>query len=138
MKFRIQNEKLKQYLAVAVGGILGALMRETIEMLMRASATDQIPVATLLINWVGSFLLAWFYTISIWKYRIPQWIRVGIGTGFIGAFTTFSTFSVESLNLLQQNIGVGVMYIASSMLGGFGAIWLGIRLAGEEPAEETI
>ncbi len=126
------NQLFYQYLAVALGGIIGALLRETIELMLSPNLTDHIPIATMLINWSGSLVLAWFYTKTIWHWRVPQWFRVGVGTGIIGAFTTFSTFSVEADTLISQNIALGFMYIVSSVVGGLGFSWIGLRLAGEK------
>ncbi len=125
------NHLVYQYVAVAVGGIIGAVLRESIELMLSSNITDHIPIATMLINWLGSLVLAWFYTKTIWHWRVPQWVRVGVGTGIIGAFTTFSTFSVEADTLVTQNIALGFMYIVSSVVGGLGFSWIGLRLAGE-------
>ena len=125
----------REYSAVAMGGVIGASLREGIELLLNAKITDHIPMATMFINWGGSLILAWFYTMTIWRWHFPQWVRAGIGTGIIGAFTTFSTFSVESVQLLQQNVALGMMYVFSSIIGGMGLSWIGIRLAGENPGK---
>lgn len=127
------KQRWMEYVAVAAGGVIGAYLREIIELLLNARLTDHIPMATLFINWTGSLFLAWFYTKTIWHWRIPQWIRAGVGTGIVGAFTTFSTFSVEAVQLLGQNAGLGIMYILSSIIGGLGLSWIGMRLAGEKP-----
>lgn len=124
-----------QYGAVAVGGVLGALLRETIELITPASYG--FPVATLLINWSGSFVLAWFYTITIWRFKVPQWVRAGIGTGVIGAYTTFSTFAVETNSLLVKGqIFIAGIYVVLSVIGGFFLALLATRLAGEK--EESL
>lgn len=121
---------LKQYAAVGVGGLIGAPLREGVELLV--PSIQSFPLATLLINWTGSFFLAWFYTISIWKWRTPQWFRAGLGTGVVGAYTTFSTFSVETDKLLRtRHIGEGILYIAFSLCGGFLFALIGARLGGE-------
>lgn len=124
-------EALRQYAAVAMGGVIGALLREMLE--IRMPAAHGFPLATLLINWSGSFVLAWFYTVTIWRWSIPQWVRVGVGTGIIGAYTTFSTFAVETDVLLRNGrAATAVLYVCLSLIGGlFLAIW-GSRLGGEK------
>jgi len=123
-------EPLKQYAAVGVGGLIGAPLREGVELLI--PSTHAFPLATLVINWTGSFFLAWFYTISIWKWNVPQWLRAGLGTGVVGAYTTFSTFSVETDKLFLSGRTVeAIFYVVLSLFGGFGLAILGARLGGE-------
>ena len=125
-----------EYVAVAAGGVVGAFLREGIELLLSARLTDHIPLATLFINWTGSLFLGWFYTRTIWHWRVQQWVRAGLGTGLVGAFTTFSTFSVESVQLLGQNAALGILYIVASAVGGIGLSQIGMRLAGEQPEQK--
>jgi CrcB protein len=115
-------------LAIAVGGCLGALLRNLIGLLVHPVAG--FPLGTLLINWVGCLFLGWFYTITLTKWNIPSFIRAGVGTGLTGAFTTFSAFSVETVRLLEgQRIGTAVLYVVLSTGGGILLTWIGLRMA---------
>jgi len=125
-------ETLRLYAAVGLGGIIGALLREILELVVPAA--HGFPIATLVINWSGSFFLAWFYTITIWRWNTPQWFRTGVGTGIVGAYTTFSTFIVETNGLLATGKQfTAVLYILLSMVGGLALAMLGSRLGGQRP-----
>jgi CrcB protein len=88
------------------------------------------PGATWLINMAGSFFLAWFYTLTLERYTVHPHLRLGIGTGFVGAFTTFSTFTVELWKLVQAGLwGYAWLYGAGSFGGCIAAAWLGYALA---------
>jgi CrcB protein len=118
------------YGAVGFGGIIGAMLREVLELLI--PVTSGFPLPTLVINWTGSLFLAWFYTITTWRLGMPAWLRAGVGTGIVGAFTTFSTFSLETDTLLQTGkLLEAALYVALSVAGGLFLAWLGFRLGSE-------
>lgn len=89
-------------LIIGLGGFLGAILRY----LISKTAVDifgyTISYGTLIVNVAGSFALGLFYTLAIDKLVISENIRFFIGVGFLGAFTTFSTFSVESIHLFED------------------------------------
>jgi fluoride exporter len=105
------------YLAVAVGGFFGACARY---LLSEAIGTlHGFPIATLLTNLSGSFVLAWFYTMTTERMPIHPHLRAGIGTGFIGAFTTFSTINVELWKLWHSaEFGMALAYFVLTYAGG--------------------
>ncbi|MCF8563292.1 CrcB family protein [Alicyclobacillus tolerans] len=116
------------YLAVAAGGVAGACLRFFVTEWM--GTLRGFPIATVVINIVGSFFLAWFYTITLERFPVHPTIRLGIGTGLVGAFTTFSTFTVDFWKLWQS--GEWLMaagYILLSVIGGIGAALLGYATA---------
>ena len=130
-------ESSRQYGMIAIGGVVGALLRESIEVVMPPLLGSQFPIATLLINLSGSLFLGWFYTMTIWKWHVPVWVRSGIGTGLVGSFTTFSTFMVETNGLIGKGLTLSaVLYVLASVIGGLLCAYAGVRLAGErrEPA----
>lgn len=88
-------------LFVAVCGALGALARWKVGELAQKTAPSAIPLGTLSVNILGSFLLGMLVSLSMGN-TIPESWRVPLATGFLGSFTTFSTFSVESVQLFQQ------------------------------------
>ncbi len=115
---------MKSILAVGIGGFFGAICRYTIS--LSIPHTGSFPLATFSINLVGCLSLAWLFTTFV--NRTP--LTLGIGTGFLGAFTTFSTFSVETLVLLENNEWMtAVSYSLLSVIGGLLCAMIGARLA---------
>lgn len=118
-------------LAIGVGGFFGAILRNTIGILF--SANQVFPLGTLTINLLGCFFLAFFLNIANESLKISPVVKLGIGTGFIGSFTTFSTFSVETLNLINNNQFFLVLtYLFFSVVGG-----VGLAITGNKLGERT-
>ena len=88
------------FLAIAIGGALGAVTRFVISREMGNLFGTFLPYGTLTVNVAGSLALGWFATSFLDRSEINSAIRLGLTVGFLGAFTTFSTFSYESLQLL--------------------------------------
>lgn len=114
--------------AVGAGGFFGAIVRYLAGKALPTPAG--FPLGTLSINLIGCLFLAWFFTITTNRWRITPSVKLAIGTGFTGAFTTFSTFSVETLTLIHnQEIFLAILYVLLSILGGIGFALLGAKLA---------
>lgn len=118
-------------------GALGTLARYGFSVWIQEWVSDwggrtflgaSFPLSTLLVNVLGSFLLAVIVTLVTIHVVKPEW-RIIIGTGFLGAFTTFSTFELEAQHLLQwQEWKAASVYIAGNVVLGFGAILFGRAL----------
>lgn len=107
------------YIIVGIAGILGALSRYYLGLTIHESWHHSFPLATLLINLIGCFLLAWLTTYVARLNILPSEVITGIGTGFIGSFTTFSTFSVETMQLINHaEWSLAFLYVSCSILGG--------------------
>lgn len=118
------------YLAVAIGGCLGACARYGISLAFGFSHW-----ATFFINLSGSFFLTWFYTVTLERRHIHPHLRLGIGTGFVGAFTTFSTFTVDAWKLFARGDSDGAfLYVAASVACGLVGAWLGYHMAMRQSA----
>lgn len=121
------------FLAVMAGGALGALCRYLTNEGFRLyvqQGTNALPYpfATLSVNILGSFLLSLLLFSSHLNLN-PQ-LKLAIGTGFLGALTTFSTFEVESFKLLEGgNPLAALLYMAGSVVLGFAAVLLGRWIA---------
>lgn len=112
---------------VGIAGAIGAMLRYWIGIFLFTNSS--FPYATLSINLIGSFLLAWLTTFLINRFSLSSVIATAIGTGFIGSFTTFSTLSIETIELFQSgNILFGLLYVFVSIIGGLVMSRLGFRL----------
>ncbi|MGJ8679926.1 fluoride efflux transporter CrcB [Paraglaciecola sp.] len=92
------------YIFIAIGGATGACLRYFLSQLMLQWFGKGFPFGTLLVNVIGSFLLGFLYSLlEHGQLEAALW-RTTIGVGFLGALTTFSTFSVDTLMLFQQGL----------------------------------
>ncbi|HYO07714.1 MAG TPA: fluoride efflux transporter CrcB [Tepidisphaeraceae bacterium] len=125
------SSTLTQYLAVAAGGSLGAMAR-----LLVASACARIfgsaaggagfPIGTFVVNISGCLLLGWFLAASAGRLNVSETLRVGVAVGFVGAYTTFSTYAHESDALLRHGATLkATSYLAASVIAGLLAVRLG-------------
>lgn len=117
------------YLIVGAAGICGAILRYAIGLWVVHAGLHPI-WATLPINLAGSLILGAFTAYgTVRNPGLHPWVKAGFGTGFIGAFTTFSTFSVELMRLLQNGrLLDAALYLLVSLTGGFLFVWVGWTL----------
>jgi CrcB protein len=114
----------RELAAIFLGGMAGALLRVWLGITFASGAADW-PWATFAINISGCFALAYFATRL--QERLPQstYRRPLLGTGFCGAYTTFSTMQVEILKMLDDDrYALAAGYAAASIAAGYFAIWL--------------
>jgi len=112
--------------AVALGSSLGGMLRFGIS---RVFTWTAFPVGTLLINISGSFFLGWFLTVVGNRIIVSDYTRLGIAVGFVGAYTTFSTYMFESDRLMQDGLGFrATSYVLGSVLLGLIAVRFGVML----------
>ena len=115
-------------LLVMIGGFFGAICRFALGEWIHTN--NGFPFGTFIINLIGCFILGWFLTYVSQNKRIRPEFTLIIGTGFIGSFTTFSTFSVETLNLFQNGlIFTAILYVLASTVLGIGLAYAGHNLA---------
>lgn len=121
---------MHKYLLVGVGGFAGAVARYWVGLYVTQRMGLRFPYGTFLINVTGCFLVGFFMHLLAERGVLDlHWLFVVV-IGFIGAYTTFSTFEYETMRQLQDGqIGVGLLYAGSSVLVGFLMVWLG-SLAG--------
>lgn len=121
---------LMKYLAVAGGGAIGAMLRYYMGGSILSRTAAPFPTATFVINITGSFIIGFFLTLITERIPINPNVRLAVAVGFVGAFTTFSTFEYETAKLIEdRDFIVGLLYVALSIIIGFAAVTGGIIAA---------
>jgi len=126
-----------QYMLVALAGSVGAVLRYSVGIIVTPIWVGAFPLATFLANAFGSFLLAFLSAVFEKNAWISPLWQPAITTGLIGSFTTFSTFSVETVILFRDHSPLAALaYVMASGLTGFAfaliGFSLGSRISGEE------
>lgn len=122
---------LREVAAVALAGAAGSLARYAVALATRRLWPGHgFPIATLAVNTLGAFLLALLVTATLDANTWPQWLKLALATGFLGAFTTFSTFAFETHTLLQQqHLLLAALNVTANLVLGLTATGLGVALA---------
>ena len=113
-------ELLTRYLAVGAAGSAGAILRLMVSTLCGRLFGTAFPIGTFVINISGSLFLGWFLTVISERFVVSDTFRLAVAVGFVGAYTTFSTFAYESSSLLQDGSGL------KAMINMFGSLFLGL------------
>lgn len=115
-------------LSVALGGALGALARYWLSGALN-TGDSKLPWGTFSANLIGSFLMGVMFVLILEKARLPAEMRPLIMTGFLGAFTTFSTFSLETLTLIHEgHVIAAIFYVLLSVILCIAALALAVGL----------
>jgi CrcB protein len=121
---------MKAYLAIAIGGILGCWARYGMTNLMQAIYGRSFPYATLSINVLACFLIGFIFVETLERLMISPVLRLGILTGFIGGFSTFSTFAMETVLLAEGGeFWKSALYAVVSIVLGLLATAAGVIIA---------
>ncbi len=117
------------YAAIAVGGAAGGLLRYELVSAFPTQPPGSFPWTTLGINLGGAFVLAVLLILVLEVLPAPPWVRPLLGTGFLGAFTTWSTFMVEAVTTWRAGAeATALAYAAAAVLGGLAAAAAGLIL----------
>lgn len=118
---------LSTALAVGLGGFCGAIVRFYVAVEMVKYFPNEIPLATLLVNIIGSFCIGLLIALFM-IYTPNELVKLFLITGFLGALTTYSTFAIESFILLNTHIWYGLLNIALNVFGSIIAAGSGYKL----------
>ncbi|HEY0656821.1 MAG TPA: fluoride efflux transporter CrcB, partial [Pyrinomonadaceae bacterium] len=111
-------ETLTRILAISIGGAFGALARYGLNVLF-AKSFSPFPFATFFINVTGSFLVGFLLTLFSEKFDVNENLRLAIIVGFLGAYTTFSTFEFETFALMREkHLTTAILYVSMSFAIG--------------------
>jgi CrcB protein len=127
---------VRNLLAVFLGGAVGTALRLVLDGTI-VHRDNQFPVSTLIINVVGSFVLALLVS-RLWPV-VPAWVRAALGPGLLGGFTTFSAVMVSMVTLAASSqVLLAIVYLAVTLVLGFGAAALGLWIGRRRGAQPTI
>ncbi|MBZ4648776.1 MAG: CrcB-like protein [Desulfomicrobiaceae bacterium] len=119
-----------KYLVIALAGALGALSRWALAGAVQTRWAGSFPMGTAVVNVFGCFLFGLIATVLDERMALPPETRLALLTGFLGAFTTFSTFTFETMALVRTGaVGLAVLNAAGQVAVGFFALYLGMVLA---------
>lgn len=120
---------MTQVFAIAAGGAVGALLRYWASTGIYNLVGRAFPYGTLVVNVLGSLLMGLLYVLLLERMTASPELRAALLIGLLGSFTTFSTFSIETLNLIEQadylKAGMNVLL---SVVACIGAAWLGLLI----------
>jgi CrcB protein len=121
---------MQRVLFVGVAGLVGTLARYWLSGWLDTTVGGTFPIGTLVVNLVGCFLAGFLFHALTEKYLVDPVLRVTVLVGFLGGFTTFSSYGIQSITLLRdREFFLAVLNIAASNLGGLTMVWLGYSLS---------
>jgi fluoride exporter len=114
-------------IGIAVAGALGALARYGLEGWVSRRAPGAFPWGTFVVNITGSFALGLLFTLLTERMSVDPWVRSALTIGFLGAYTTFSTLSLETYRLFSDGaVGLALANSLGSLGAGLAAVYLGV------------
>jgi CrcB protein len=121
---------MRLLIAVGCAGFFGAVARFLVGGWVQRALPAAFPYGTLAVNVLGSMLLGALFELGTARAALAPEVRLVVGVGFLGAFTTFSTFSLETMNLIREgSYALAGLNVAANLAMCLVAVWLGIVMA---------
>jgi len=121
---------MNQVLAIAVGGAFGSVLRYGLSIWVHSLAGRGFPYGTLAVNVLGCLAMGFLFVLLVERLSDNPVLRAGLLIGVLGGFTTFSSFSIETFNLIEQGAWLKAMTnMMASLVLCVGATWIGAILA---------
>ena len=121
---------MKEWIAVALGGMLGALLRHTLSWIFVQIGPAWLPIATLTANVAGCLAIGWLAQWAMQLSLTYEWWAIGLRVGLLGGLTTFSSFALDVIRIWHEHRGLySLSLILAHLLLGFAAVLIGISLA---------
>ena len=118
------------FVEISIGAVLGANLRYVLGGWIADWLGAAFPFGTLIINLSGSFIIGVVLTLVVERALGPSWVRPMIAIGFLGSYTTFSTFSYETLGLVQSgSYAAALVNVSASIAGALVGVYLGAVVA---------
>lgn len=114
--------------AVAMGGAVGSAARYLTVVGVGRWLGSGFPWGTVAVNLLGSLVMGILAELAAQRLAVPEPWRVFLFVGLLGGFTTFSSFSLDVVTLINRNLGLAFLYVAGSVTLGIGALFLGLAL----------
>ena len=117
------------FLMVALGGALGSVLRYSMGFAVAHIWPQHLYIATVLVNIIGCFLIGCAFSWFVLRPDVSEMTPLLLMTGFLGGFTTFSTFSLDALRIFNEGQPIqALLYMGVTLVGGLLATWLGMAL----------
>jgi CrcB protein len=118
---------MNQLLAIAAGGAVGSVLRFLMSTWVHSFAGRGFPYGTMTVNVLGSLVMGFLFVLFLDRLTDNAVLRAGILIGALGGFTTFSSFSIETFNLIEQGAVLkALLNMAGSLVLCVGATWIGV------------
>jgi fluoride exporter len=125
----LEEVSVRTIVGVGLAGAVGALSRYGAEGLISERFPGSFPLGTFVINVTGSFVLGFLFVLLTERVAVTPAVRTSLTVGFVGAYTTFSTFSFETVRLIEDGaLRTAALNVAATVALGLLAVWVGMKV----------